>query len=501
MSLIPSESANFPDSFRANVGWRLPKKAPVQRTRAPRRDLRPSATEIAGRSKDAVTPPNAKSQTAVAALAEPEAETNEIQLELLPGTMEFGIPGGGALLPPEVIPQPAATGVSNDEQPASPAADSLGDPATSIPHTKSEEGQPAVVTAEQFQDALRKMMAAAQPVAISEMPAETTATASAIRAESEEAPAPTPSSVSVQAESPARADNELPRAPAAEAVTVTQSPVAETGAEPIAMTVETPSQAQHILELIAAAVQRGALVSEPMAEPAVPAQPLSQPAPPAPPEPEPARAPEPTFSAPFLTEPAPLPVEQGTPGADQSKSPVSSVPPAADAPKNPARIRITPRKIKPRQPVEEISQPVAATAPVTTGKLRPDAPITETTQMPIGKVSAIPGVLAPTGEASRARLQRADLPGRNFGGARPNPPRANIMLIAPQERRNRWIGFGLSEAAAVTALILLSRFGFTHHFPDPTLKLLVFILIIAALGIAVALPIAFLRNNPARWQR
>jgi len=74
-------------------------------------------------------------------------------------------------------------------------------------------------------------------------------------------------------------------------------------------------------------------------------------------------------------------------------------------------------------------------------------------------------------------------------------------LFTAPERRNRWIGFGLSEAAALTSLILLGRFVLLHKFPDPTLKLLVFILFLAAAAIAVAIPIAFIRNNPTRWQR
>ena len=78
---------------------------------------------------------------------------------------------------------------------------------------------------------------------------------------------------------------------------------------------------------------------------------------------------------------------------------------------------------------------------------------------------------------------------------------ASVGLFTQRERRNRWIGFGLSEAAALTSLILLGWFGVTHRFPDPTLKLLVFILLFAAAAIAITLPIVFIRNDPSRWQR
>ena len=78
---------------------------------------------------------------------------------------------------------------------------------------------------------------------------------------------------------------------------------------------------------------------------------------------------------------------------------------------------------------------------------------------------------------------------------------SNLGLFTERERRNRLIGFGLSEVVALTALILLGWFGFTSHFPDPTLKLLVFILLFVAAAITIALPIVFIRNSPSRWQR
>jgi hypothetical protein len=85
---------------------------------------------------------------------------------------------------------------------------------------------------------------------------------------------------------------------------------------------------------------------------------------------------------------------------------------------------------------------------------------------------------------------RLDKPMEDFGG-----------LFTVRDRRNRWIGFSLSEAAALTALIVLVHLALTHKFSDPTLKLLVFILAIGAAAVAVALPIAFIRNNPTRWKQ
>ena len=90
---------------------------------------------------------------------------------------------------------------------------------------------------------------------------------------------------------------------------------------------------------------------------------------------------------------------------------------------------------------------------------------------------------------------------RKITATRLDLTQSDLALFTARERRNRWIGFGLSELAALAALITLSWFGFTYRFPDLTLKLLVFILVFAAAAIAVVLPIVFVRNDPARWQR
>ena len=93
------------------------------------------------------------------------------------------------------------------------------------------------------------------------------------------------------------------------------------------------------------------------------------------------------------------------------------------------------------------------------------------------------------------------MPPRRITAGRLDQPEDDAGLFTLRERRYRWIVFGLSEGAALTSLILLGQFALTHKFSDPTLKLLVFILAIAAAAISVALPIVFIRNNPTRWQR
>jgi hypothetical protein len=107
---------------------------------------------------------------------------------------------------------------------------------------------------------------------------------------------------------------------------------------------------------------------------------------------------------------------------------------------------------------------------------------------------------APSLEERRS-VERLEMPGRGAPSPRLPVVNADLMKFSARERRNRWIGFGSSEIAALTSVILLGHYEFTHHFPDPTLKLLIFILLLAAIAIAVALPIAFLRNDPARWER
>jgi hypothetical protein len=98
-------------------------------------------------------------------------------------------------------------------------------------------------------------------------------------------------------------------------------------------------------------------------------------------------------------------------------------------------------------------------------------------------------------------VEYPDMPARKPTAARLELNQSNLGLFTEREQRNRWIGFGLSESVALTVLVLLTWFGFTHHFPDPTLKLLVFILLFVAAAFAVALPIVFIRNSPSRWQR
>jgi hypothetical protein len=206
-------------------------------------------------------------------------------------------------------------------------------------------------------------------------------------------------------------------------------------------------------------------------------------------------APEPPkIAIPAAIEPAP-------------QTPTSSPAPAAapetqNAARTPVKIRIQPRKIKARPSTEPALAPAQAVVADEVPSV-PQKPLTRATlEKKPGAQSAVePKRDSPSPGRQENAEPRGELSARKIAAARQEIPQSDLFLFSARERRNRWIGFGLSELAVVTALILLGRFGFTHQFPDPTLKVLVFILLLAAAAIAVALPIAFFRNDPRRWQR
>jgi hypothetical protein len=266
---------------------------------------------------------------------------------------------------------------------------------------------------------------------------------------------------------------------------VESAPPAAPADQQSAISIETPAQANHIFELIAAAVQRGALAGVQVSP-----QPESTPKEPAPTD---------------LNAAAPV----NSPPAASSQSPAT--PPASNAfaesapsnvPKEPARIRITPRKIKPRPQVPAEAEPVAE-SPLF-GSYCEKALASDEPPVPIPKKLPIQSVNA----GSPPAPLKAE-PVMPSSGAYELPVRKTTVamryerdaVLTARERRNRWIGYGLSEVFSLTSLGLLSWFGLTHHFPDPTLKLLMFILLFASAAIAVLLPVIFMRNNPHRWQR
>lgn len=544
MALIPSESLNFPDSFRANVGWHVPKEAespspgpphPIpaaidQPKETPKQPQPVSPSEPAKGPPMPVTPEAADSSGTSDEIEEPD----DHQLELIPKATEEKVSEAPALsvsgtaaqaLIAQLFQMPPATAEPPAES-VSPAPTASGDNGNADAGISEQKAALPAVEKVVVPKTETSVAAASPP----EKRAEKRAEFSIKNLPSEVGPAATST-----AEISRRASEE----PLKTAPVDTTKPVV----------VERPAQANHVLELIAAAVQRGVVVGGPVAEsqkavaplesttrtPEAPAQKespasvseaseIAGPASPAAavqrgavvrgPVAEPKNAVAPlasgtrTSARPAQKE-LPASVSEAAEIADSAISPVPATQPAA---KMPAKIRITPRKLKPRAPMPATEPP-------------PSAPAVPETVAPPPPADYNAPNFPPTSSMLSA-LHPAPLPGPEAPKAvrEPQPPRPPVEpwqgrmpprkiaaggydagsdsgLFTAQERRNRWIGFGLSEAAALTSLILLTRFAFIHKFPDPTLKLLVGILAFVAAAIAISLPIAFIRNNPTRWQR
>ena len=322
---------------------------------------------------------------------------------------------------------------------------------------------------------------------------------------------------------------------AAEGAAAEQAAAAPEAAEPEAaepqtatpISITTPVDIQQILGLIAAAVQRGELAAEITTSNGI--------APPAPSTPaaNPEAAPR-TVGSSDRTEPM-KGVGESSSSPPSDKSATASVDEAATAVKKvPVKIRITPRRIKPRPQPEPAVKPEVATEEIhhspnngASAEVKPSrvfiprpkvaaaapasplpaaktaAPMTKPAPTP-AKPSPAPTLVKPVSQPIQRPqpLERHQPPtSQQLATMRRDMVNSDLLIFSARQRRNRWIGFGVSEFAAVAAFILLGRYGFTHHFPDPTLKVLVFILWLAAAAIVAALPIAFLRNDPARWGR
>jgi hypothetical protein len=479
MSLIPSESANFPDSFRAKVGWRLTEKvesspARTPRRRAPSAPPKPVDRPSPSREKNAAGEPSKPSAlNPVSAAPEPVAATpteeEDPQLELIPNApldsghspVDPGTADMNALLR-HFFASAAASSVSI--QPAS------GEPSISAPEPIVELPMTPIKASDEV------------PAIAPEGPSLPNAPVACLPAQAEPVLAVGQSTV----------DSSTVDSPPVESEQTTAAaqglPSLEPAPPPGPVTIETPAQAQHILELIAAAVQRGALAGET--------------GPPPPPETNIAL---PVTSSP--SEDVSVPAEPPPPSPVPLKpTPSAAIPKSSDVPKAPARIRITPRKIKPRVLPEPSAEPEIPVAPASVDL--PSQMVREVNSLPIERqlAEASPAsqitVSPPTTESpARPTAPRVEQPARKLPPPRLALAQSDLLAFTARERRNRWIGFGLSEIAVISALVLLGRFGFVHHFPDPTLKLLVFILIFTAAAVAVALPIAFFRNDPRRWAR
>ncbi|HJT82248.1 MAG TPA: hypothetical protein VJ719_13715 [Chthoniobacterales bacterium] len=550
MSLIPSESLNFPDSFRAKVGWRLDEIDEPQAPGSPAEG--PAAIDQPFPQTFASPPAVAESNLPISSPAfKPAPAPVFKQAPPAPVKMSPEQPGGQQM---ELLPKTAIEPKPGEAAPGTAEMNAL------LKHFLAVGAAPSI--------------APAQPNGKTMGPDENVATVSGVIPTNVAVESPgnvVSPNESVTGE-PGRADlrsDSLPPEPqktpaipgnpphSQQSIVAALESLAHTDVEaPIgSVDIQTPAQANHILELIAAAVQRGALVGETVPEPsesipdppvmppsvaATPASnlPAKSPSPdssfaiarPAASQPaEPPRAATPIVSVPSPVVPEPVSIPEPPPAvtkkvapiraplptpASPAAEPISRPQPAAEsagAPnitpptKVPAKIRITPRKIKPRaqvQPVEDapLATPISHDVPANVSPQPTANPVVDR-RRPEPPVEAETKPSPKPLEPAEKSMPRPELSARKIAAARLELAQSDLSLFSARERRNRWIGFGLSEFAILTALILLGRYGFTHHFPDPTLKLLVFILILAAAAVAVALPIAFFRNDPKRWNR
>lgn len=472
MSLIPSESLNFPDSFRANVGWRIVEEEDdVQALEALQQAMANGGSAPAPKPPEdlqaaeahQVKPSQTLADTAPATTVSERTDDPERDLISNPATIDSR--------PSETLTSMAemsallshfmSSAASREISPVSPNGDAM----RLSPETDAEAGNSVVEPHwPSFSKPPQKMVASQEPA-----PSEESSTAHQPNALT------SPSVISPhQNLSP----NDFKILPEPAGGLESAGP-ATTVVNP------TPAEANHIFNLIAAAVQRGTLEGESVPQTA----PLA-------PEP-PAASQSPMDLVPTPTAPA-IP----TPSAPVSL-PLSTAEKTSGLTKTPAKIRITPRKnIKPHASTESGTE-TPEEWPPDNEEIDPvlPEPIPAPWKPPLKAVAEKTAPIVRGQEEPLWSTEQVPMPARKVSPSRRGIDRPDTLLFTARERRTRWIGFGLSEAATLASLILLGRYGFVHRFPDPTVKVLIFILILVAAAVAVALPIAFFRNDPARWRR
>ncbi|HEY4284805.1 MAG TPA: hypothetical protein VGM62_17215, partial [Chthoniobacterales bacterium] len=265
MSLIPSESLNFPDSFRANVGWRLPKQNGAEATIS---TLQHESQPTAGEQSDWVTEPGAsRPQTGatepvknLVGAAPPPPEPVEAapepgdQLELIPkSTVEIGVPKEPAAIP-ESEPQSVLAQLFRLASSTGTLVGPAASPPPAVTKLIQQKPTPAMVegTTESITAEVAQLSKFPVPhtVDVSVSPEATAAVSSASAPNAEIADAKIQPNESNQ-----------PPEPPEESLSskVESAPPAAPADQQSAISIETPAQANHIFELIAAAVQRGAL--------------------------------------------------------------------------------------------------------------------------------------------------------------------------------------------------------------------------------------------------
>jgi hypothetical protein len=436
MPLIPSESLNFPDGFRATVGWRLPKAKRLDEPASSHEVAPPSpANRDSNGQKDAhgrgsepvsipanVPDPNAKPEAAAATVEQPlgPALAAEQSSQISAGTSMAEVKTEAPIETAETM---AATDVTEPPQVSAP------DPVTpAVPPQEAASLEPMPVEATSM-EAMPSEAAPANPMTV---------------------PGSTVHALFMQAL--------LARAVAVE-TTPAEPPSAESS--PVESLPDQPAAAESVDTI--------ARFSPPTPSPEI----------------APTRGEE--TSVQEIVQPE-LTFERS-----------SAAPPPR---KMPARIPITPRKWKPRSPVQTAAVPPQAESDLPNPMFAEPPPVPEQRLDGNGHK---PLHQAPKEKPAAPRQPPIVTPESGNGPEKVSRPwaelaRSEMELFAVTERRNRWIRFGLFESAALICVIVLTRLAFWHDFVDPTLLILVLILLVTAIVAAITLPVVFIRNSPERWQ-
>ena len=440
MSLIPSESLNFPDAFRAAEGWKLPKK----------RDRR---SPVRSREIVAYNRPTTRSSVQQSAYKKPSAPVLTPTISVVPDE-KLSVRSGAAKelertfeTAGEMLPSSEIWG----EKP-------IAERKTQAPVVEASGAKAAV--------------------------------------------------------DPQQPELQLPsngHHPAPEPVSHQETPASETPPEQSAPPETVPSEAAPKPMIVDGSTAHALFVQALMARAvSIGISPIEGEPSQSPPPESPASLPDPASAAPFSPSAAPqpdAPIISDTAELQEIaqpelafEKPVTAPPPAP--PKTPARIPITPRKWKPRVPVQAAPVPLSP-APDFTDPIFSEPPpqLDPHVNADGEKAARKPEKVAP--KALKEEMVVVPRPGngpRKIALPRAELAHPEVHLFTANERRNRWIRFSLLQSLSLVCLVALARLAIWHHFVDPTLKILVLILLLATLAAAVMVPVAFMRNSPDRWQ-
>lgn len=468
MSLIPSESLNFPDSFRATVGWRPLTEKERRRSSSERSDS--NGTSNGAESQTTNGHCQAPSQSPrgeyeAEAKKLPESTTEQATLDLKEATRKSSAPVSDT--PQETIPAQSPPAASEAQTETESPETISADPTQSKEETRVA---PQFSITEIFQKIAEAQGQVIQPQSPGEAEIESPPMAAPDPAESSEtSPLPESNVELSEAKGEVPVGVQISIVEILRKIAEAQGQSVEPKTEEAAKTVEFPTPAESDKK------ESAEQTPSPL------------------PEPNPARVSEAKMELPKID---PAKSSQSDDKISDQSARTEGAESSAMA-KTPAKIRIVPRKLKPRQPMptDQSSVPAEAT------RLYDDEIVSNGSNENGNRRSGDP-VLAETMASKKevGETIRPDIAPRRIEKTRVVIARPELPLYRNSESRGRWIRFGLAEIVAVVCFFALLNFGITHHFSDPTLTILVDILIFAAAVAMIAVPIAFVRNNPARWQ-